>query len=483
MWILPKLPREAIIEEKKLDITTSSLYTRKSVSQFLCPHKNDTIETIMKLSTESYKGVRDFYPEDMYIERYMFDVMRQTAESFGYVEYGASILEPTELYRGKTSEEIVNDQTYTFTDRGGREVTLRPEMTPTVARMIAGKRRELSFPARWYSIPNVFRYEQPQRGRLREHWQFNADIFGVGGREAEVEIVSMAYALFETFGAKPSDFEILVNSREVLEALWSKFDLNPEQQKKVARLMDARDKMPAEKFDASLADIVANENTAHEIKKAFESEENFAAALGPDSSALRKLQDIIKNLHAEGVKNVKLSPSLIRGFDYYTGFVFEIFDTDPKNRRSLAGGGRYDNLLSAFGVEPLPTVGFGLGDVTLRDFLETHGLLPEYRSSATLFVAVIGEDEATKKMASDTVRALRSLGISVVLDYTDRAIGDKIKKATKDSVPFFVAIGDNEVSSSTMTVKNLATKEETSFPTNTKGLETLVEYIHKNPSS
>ena len=176
----------------------------------------------MTLSTESYKGVRDFYPEDKFVRDYITDTMAGACESFGYESYDASILEPVELYRSKTSDEIVNEQTYQFEDRGGREVTLRPEMTPTVARMVAGKRRELAYPLRWYSIPNVFRYERPQRGRLREHWQLNADLFGVGGVEADIEIIALAYATMTAFGAKETDFDIRVNDRQLFENIFFK---------------------------------------------------------------------------------------------------------------------------------------------------------------------------------------------------------------------------------------------------------------------
>src|SRR3972149_2971084 len=160
------------------------------------------------LSMEPYKGVRDFYPEDMAIFRYITDTMRQTAELFGYEEYGASVLEPSELYRGKTSEEIVNEQTYTFIDRGEREVTLRPEMTPTFARMVAARSREIPLPARWYTIANVFRYERPQRGRLREHWQLNADLVGAEGVEADAEIIAGAHGVMRSLGAEEREFEI-----------------------------------------------------------------------------------------------------------------------------------------------------------------------------------------------------------------------------------------------------------------------------------
>ena len=167
-----------------------------------------------KLSLEPYKGTRDFYPEDQFVQNYIFGVWRKVAESYGYLEYGASILEETDLYRAKTGEEIVNEQTYSFTDRGGRDVTIRPEMTPTVARMVAQKRKELSFPLRWYSIPNLFRYERPQRGRLREHWQLNCDMFGVDSIDADVEIISLAYDIMKAFGAKDENFEIRINDRK-----------------------------------------------------------------------------------------------------------------------------------------------------------------------------------------------------------------------------------------------------------------------------
>lgn len=299
-----------------------------------------------KLSTEPYKGVRDFYPEDMAVQNYIFDTWRKTAKEFGYVEYSASILEPAELYKakGERNEEIVNEQMYTFIDKGEREVALRPEMTPTLARMIAARRKGLKLPLRWFSIPNCFRYERPQRGRKREHWQLNCDIMGIAGIEAEVEIISLAHKIMRDFGAKDGDFEIRINSRRLLEETYGK---------QMFYLLDRKDKMePAE----------------------FEEEWN---KLSPkpykDAEPNQEIRDILAELESKGIKTI-FSSSLTRGFDYYTGMVFEVFDTNPENKRSLFGGGRYDNLLEMFGVEPLPTVGFGMGDVTIRDFLETHGL-------------------------------------------------------------------------------------------------------------
>lgn len=258
-----------------------------------------------KLDTAPYKGVRDFYPEDMAVQNYIFSVWRKVAEKFGYVEYSASILEPTELYSEKSGEEIIGEQTFTFTDRGDRSVTLRPEMTPSLARMVAQRRRELKYPLRWFSIPNLFRYERPQRGRKREHWQLNCDILGIAGVSADKEIISIAHGILKEFGANDEDFEIRLNH---------------------------------------------------------------------PSGSTEELNNFVEELALIGIKNVRIDPELARGQTYYTGIVFEIFDTNADNPRALCGGGRYDNLLELFDVDPLPAAGFGMGDITIRDFLETHGL-------------------------------------------------------------------------------------------------------------
>jgi histidyl-tRNA synthetase len=310
-----------------------------------------------KLSTEPYKGVRDFYPEDMKIRKEIFKTWREVLENRNYEEYDASVLEPAELYKSKTSSEIVNEQTFSFTDRGDREVVLRPEMTPTLARMVAARRRTLKFPLRWYSIPNVFRYERPQRGRKREHWQLNCDLMGISGTEAEVEIISIVHSLMMAFGAKDTDFEIRINSRKLLQEAYSPILKDPSKPEEMFRLIDRKEKMSEEEFDS-------------EWQKLFTGP--FKETKFTDSP---RLAEVMQKLESIGVKS-KFSPSVTRGFDYYTDIVFEVFDTNPENNRSLFGGGRYDNLLELFGVEPVPTVGFGMGDITFQDFLETHKLGP-----------------------------------------------------------------------------------------------------------
>lgn len=308
---------------------------------------------VKKLSTEPYKGVRDFYPEDMVVQNRIFSVWKKVAEQFGYQEYAASLLEPAELYRSKGSEEIVNEQMFTFTDRGGREVALRPEMTPSLARMIAARRKSLKFPLRWYTIANCFRYERPQRGRKREHWQLNADIMGITGVEAEVEIIELAYKIMRAFGAKDEDFSIKIGSRNALTSALIKHNITKlALHKEISHLIDRKGKMSEEERIAELKSRGVD----------FEIKESSDAA------------EILRRLSEKEIKNAEFDANIVRGFDYYTGMVFEVFDTHADNRRSFFGGGRYDNLLEMFGAEPVPTVGFGMGDVTMRDFLETHGL-------------------------------------------------------------------------------------------------------------
>ena len=400
--------------------------------------------TKIKLSTEPYKGVRDFYPEDMSLEKYIWRVMSQTAESFGYLEYSASILEPTEIYEAKTGEEIVNNQTYTFRDRGDRKVTLRPEMTPTVARMVAGKRRELSFPLRWYSIPNLFRYERPQKGRLREHYQLNVDIFGVDDLRAEIEIIGVAKAIMNNFGVSDDKFEIRVSSRKILdEYLKKNYNLPDKEIAKVQKLLDKRNKI--KDYDEEIRKI---------IPRGFE-----VSIIKPEG----KLLELINSLNAIGINNIKFDPALVRGFDYYTDIVFEVYDTSGENNRSLFGGGRYDNLSSIFGEEGIPAVGFGMGDVTIRDVLLTYKLLPEYKSPAKLYICVLGEKylNGAMKLASK----LRAEGINTAVDLSLKNVGDQVKYADKNKIPYIVCFGEEEQNNEAYKLKKLSSGEETRLGT------------------
>lgn len=390
-----------------------------------------------KLSLEPYKGTRDFYPEDQFYQNYIFSVWRKVAESYGYLEYNASILEETDLYRAKSGDEIVNEQTYSFTDRGGRDVTIRPEMTPTVARMVAQKRKELSFPLRWYSIPNLFRYERPQRGRLREHWQFNADIFGVDSIDADVEVIAMAYHIMKAFGAKDENFIVKLNNRRALTKTFAELGLNDENQKIFRRLLDKKDKI--KDFEEQAKAILGKP---------------FNASPKPD----QETSALMEKLSALGIKNLVYDPYLVRGFDYYTGAVFELYDTNPVNPRALFGGGRYDDLVGIFGVEKVSGIGFGWGDVTTRDFLETYGLLPEYHPQVQLYICHLENYmEQANQLASD----LRKQGVNIAVDLTERKVSAQVKTADKEKIPYVLVVGEEEVKSEKYKVKSLRESKET----------------------
>ncbi len=401
-----------------------------------------------QLSTEPYKGVRDFYPQDQFVQRYIFEHMERICELYGYEEYNASVLEPSELYRSKTSDEIVNDQTYSFIDRGEREVTLRPEMTPTFARMIAAHAREIAMPARWYSIANFFRYERPQKGRLREFWQLNADVVGLDGIEADAEIITIAYATLRSLGAEDNDFEIRVSDRRILDAIFDEAGVPADKRSDATRLLDRRAKI--EDFDAQLAVLVGDEAAATLIDRISRT---------TSSAYLEELRTVLETM---GVKNMVVDTSITRGFDYYTGMVFEVFDTNGENRRSLAGGGRYDKLLSLFGGDPIPTVGFAMGDATIREFLEIHNLLPAYAPATEIMIAIV-EPEATThaiRLAQD----LRREDVTVAVNFSGKRVGDQIRQADKMKIPFVIAVGAKERDSGKYTIKNLETGNETILP-------------------
>ncbi len=409
-----------------------------------------------KLSTENYKGVRDFYPEDQYILNYIFDTMRKTVESFGFVEYGASILENSEIYKEKTGEEIVNEQTYTFKDRGDREVTLRPEMTPTVARMIVKRKREISFPAKWYSIPNLFRYEKPQRGRLREHFQLNVDIFGVESLEADIETIKVAYKIMINFGAKNSDFIIKINNRKILKDVFEKLEITETESQKVSKILDKKEKISKDVFENSLREIVNDK--AENLVNILENTEKTLSFLGQENKNVLKILQIAERLNSDGIDNIVISPTLMRGFDYYTETVFEVFDTDKENNRSLFGGGRYDDLTSLFDDEKIPAFGFGMGDVTARDFLETRNLLPDYKNTTKLHICVLSEE--FRKEAFVFADKMRSKYINTSVDLTSKKISDQIKYADKNKIEFIICIGEDEVKTGKYKLKNLKTSQE-----------------------
>jgi histidyl-tRNA synthetase len=417
----------------------------------------------MALPTQPYKGARDFYPEDKRLQKYLFQVMRSVVERYGYEEYDAPLIEPLELYQAKTGEEIVNEQTYSFTDRGNRQVAIRPEMTPTVSRMVAARRQELAYPLRWYSIPNLWRYERPQRGRLREHWQLNVDLFGVDNMHAEQEIIQIADDIMQTYGAKRSQYNIRLNSRKLTDSfLLDYLQLDQVQANTLRRLIDRVEKITHAEFTAQADAILTpsqreagiGEHLVEIIK--VEDLQELPEKLYKHPS-VQEVKQLIELLHTSNIKNVIFDFTLMRGFDYYTDIVFEIFDTHPDNNRSLFGGGRYDGLISLFGVEPLPTVGFGMGDVSLANFLETHDLVPTLTTETDAYVVLIGD---VYEYALPMLADLRQMDVNLAVDTSGRKPANQLKMAVKKGIPYAIFVGEKELADEHYTLKNLITGKE-----------------------
>jgi histidyl-tRNA synthetase len=347
-------------------------------------------------------------------------------------------------------------------------------MTPTLARMVAAKRRELSYPLRWFSIPNLFRYEQPQKGRMREHWQLNADIFGIKSAQAEKEILNLGYRLMKNFGANDSDFIIRINDRRIINSLYEKFELTEEDKKKeISRLIDKKNKLSKEDFIKNISSLFGDETKALEFIEVLESREKLVSLLGKENPDIINLTTLLNDLEKLGITNAVFDATLMRGLDYYTGIVFEIFDTDPENSKALFGGGRYDNLLEIFGSEKVPAVGFGFGDVRLADFLTTHNLIPTPASKTHLYIAVLDSQFAEAERLADE---LRNAEINVLVDFTEKSLGDQIKKAVSAKIPYLVVVGSGEVESKKIKIKNLETREEAEFAiTDCEGISNLIK--------
>lgn len=418
----------------------------------------------MQLSTQPYKGARDFYPKDKQIQNYIFDTWKKVALSYGYQQYDAPIIEPIELYSAKTSEEIVSEQTYAFQDRGGRQVTLRPEMTPTVSRMVAAKRQELAYPARLFSIPNVWRYERPQRGRLREHWQLNVDLFGIEGLAGDHEVISLADSVMQAFQANRNDYVIKLNSRKLVNYILTDYlKLDEVEVSTIIRLIDRMPKMDKAEFLALLDTAISptqreTEDTTSKLVQILQAKslQDLPEQIQqhPSAQDLQALESLLKK---NGITNAFFDISLMRGFDYYTDIVFEVFDTNPDNNRSLFGGGRYDGLVGTFGVEPIPTIGFGMGDVTIKDFLETHSLLPQLESEIDAVVILVGD---VYLQSQDFINTLRSEGARIAVDSTDKKMDKKLKSAFKAGYPYAIFVGEQELADGQYAIKDLKTSKD-----------------------
>lgn len=414
------------------------------------------------LSSQPYKGTRDYYPADMRVRNYIFNTWHRVCRLHGYEEYGAPLLEPMELYAAKTGQEIVTEQTYVFTDRGDRKVVIRPEMTPSISRMVAAKRQELGYPARLYNIANYMRYERPQRGREREFWQLNFDIFGVEGVRPEAEIITICYNIMKAFGAEDKMFTVRVNNRKLINYMMAHyFGLDGVQAQLMIKLFDRKDKITPDQFAEQATEIFGNDLAAEGLQKIaaianVKTPDDLPESL-KESSAVKEMAELFSMLQAAGVKNAVFDITLMRGFDYYTGMVFEFFDNHPDNNRAMFGGGRYDGLVGLFGVEPIPTVGVAPGLTPTELFLTSHNLLPDFTSTTEVGVIALGD---TLEGAMIFASKLREEGVNVEVDITDRKLDKQIKSVVKKDIPFMVFVGEEELRSQQFSFKDTKTASE-----------------------
>lgn len=437
----------------------------------------------MALTKSPYRGTRDFFPKEMRLRNYIFQKMAEVSELFAYEPYDGPLLEEVDLYLAKSGEELINEQIYSFKDRGDRFVAIRPEMTPTVARMAAQVHREIAKPIRWYAIPNLMRYEKPQKGRLREFWQYNADIFGAG-QYGEVEIIQLAVTLMRSFGATSEHFEVLVNDRRFVDLVFEGLiGLDPVSTKKLYKLVDAKNKMPADKFAGEVRTLTQNENKAKIFEefvglksindvKVFVSEyfsetslsEIFMAKLAGVEAVgdhviekhVAPLISIFEKFQDQGLSEyVKFDPAIVRGLDYYTGVVFEIFDKHPDNRRAVAGGGAYANLLQIFNEPALEGVGIGLGEVPLTDFLTAHKLIGDYTKPAIDYLVAYFTPEG-EKTAMQIATQLRAKNKKVEVMFGDNKPKKIFNYSDKKNFSHIVMVTETDIK-----VKEVVTRTET----------------------
>ncbi len=402
----------------------------------------------MKRIIPPVKGTRDFYPEQMALRNWLYSTVRAVSESFGYQEWDAPFLETLDLYAAKSGEELVKKQSYVFTDRGGDEITLRPELTPSLARMIAARQNELVFPVRWWSFGPFWRYERPGRGRSREFFQWNIDMLGANGAEADAEMVAIAAAFLKAVGLTPAQAQIYVNNRGLMDTEFDKLGIKPEKKADVSGLVDRREKMNAEAWETNAVEIGLSASQLEGLKSILEDRERWRNS--------EELTRLFKTLETLGfLEYVKYDPNIMRGLLYYTGTVFEAFDISGGVRRSILGGGRYDNLLRDVGGEPLPAVGFAMGDVVISLILQELMLLPKLPISPAPVLVTVFSPELLMESIS-LAADMRLNGLKVVCYPEAAKLPKQFKYADRMGMRVVLVIGPDEANTGKVTVKNLS---------------------------
>lgn len=405
----------------------------------------------MKSIVQTVKGTREFYPEEMAVRSWLYQQLRQVATSFGYQEYDGPFIEKIDLYAAKSGEELVKKQSFVFQDRGGEEVTLRPELTPSLARMVAQRQRELTFPLRWWSFGPFWRYERPQKGRTREFFQWNVDLIGAETPEADAELVAICAAFFEQVGLNPNQVEIAVNDRQLVDIELSKIGIETDLKPVIIRLVDRRDKMPAADWEEfALESGLTNEQLAG-LKAMLANTE-----LWKTSEKMIRFFNALTWLGADGY--VRFDPQIIRGLDYYTGIVFEARDRDEEGR-AILGGGHYGNLVGDVGGDPLPGVGFAMGDVMAKIILEKYGCVPDLDVSPLQVLVTVFDDEGMK-VSFALARKLRNEGIRAASYVEPAKLPRQLKYGDRMGARFAIIVGPDEAAQGLAIIKDLHKREQ-----------------------
>jgi histidyl-tRNA synthetase len=396
----------------------------------------------------------------MSVRQQVFHRLYEVVERYGYVRYDGPILESAEIYEAKSGREIAEQQLYSLTDRADRRLALRPEMTPSVARIIAGHAAELQFPVRWYCHVNCHRYERPQRGRVREHWQINVDIFGSDSANCELEMFELVHDMMASLGATRDTYLLRANDRVLVASMLTDLvGIPAEKVRAVSAILDRWAKYPREELLAEAVGIGVSEQQFERLEVVLKSDEQIVAELPAEVRAASPLAQI---LATDARSLVVFDPLIVRGLEYYTGTVFEVFDTDPANNRSLFGGGRYDDLVGIFSSQRIPAVGFAMGDVTLFDFLGTHGLLPAPAAEYEVIVAPL--EESLVPVAREIARDLRAAGHRTSVPLEPRRLGKELKRADRAGARTVVIVGPDDWARGEVGVRDLANRDQQTVP-------------------
>ena len=410
------------------------------------------------MELKSVKGTRDFFPTQMRLRNWLFEQWRETAQQFGFEEYDACVLEHEELYLRKAGDEI-SQQLYNFTDKGGRRLSLRPEMTPSLARMILQNQKAFSFPIKWFSIAQCFRYERMTKGRKREHFQWNVDIVGQSKEVAEAEMIAMILTFCSRVNLTSKHIQVFLNDRRIVNRILSTLQIPEASHLEIMVLMDKRDKLSQDLFEKMLYEAGLSDWQIRELQSylSVSSLEKLSKLLA-DETSFSSLRKVFEFLNASGWgEYLQFDVSVIRGLSYYTGTVFEVHDIS-KTQRAICGGGRYDSLFSAYGGESIPAVGFGFGDVVIMDLLTDHQLLPSLKSYCEYMIVPFSAEQTAVALQISSM--LRKAGASVTCNFGFRKIKKSLQQANEAGVEKVILLFPEELSKRQVVVRDMVTREQ-----------------------